>query len=540
MIASGKKRRGSEATSNPTASSPSGINRRDALKRIGGLAGAATLGKFLSACGDDGGDGGPVGITTYVYVMLENRTYDHVFGARSMLEGKPGNGLTAGMTQPDLGGNPVAIYEPTSMVDQLCVGSDPPHGWTGSMHQRNGGAMDGFLRAHQEEFPGKTDPMQYLTRTQQPVSWALADAYTTCDKWHSAILGPTLPNRFYWHAATSCGYRSNEVLDNVTTLSVPTIYHSLRDAGIEWKYYYGSLPVVSALANFAAPYNLPGEYIGTRVKRFGDAEYGEGDFFKDAAAGTLPPVVYIDPFFYLNDDHPPSHPLLAQQFIAAIYTALAKSPQWKNCLLVITYDEHGGFYDHVAPGKTTDDTATKFPMDENGNPTTEDMDAQNELVHGFDQLGFRVPAMVIGPYVKQGYVSSVEYNHASALKHLGTAFGLPDLNPRMAAAMDLSDCIDMERLAKGEWAKPIDLPAITVNSDDNGNRVSITSGGVDYEWTEACELSGASLRTMDPISQVADRHPQIFVDGFSDGDLRSSHREYINSIDRFLRKHQKA
>ena len=510
------------------------INRRDALKRLGALAGAATFPKFLSGCGSDE-DGGPVGITTYVYLMLENRTYDHVFGARSMLEGKPGNGLTSTMGNPDINGTVIAPFEPTSMVEQLCVGSDPHHGWVASGQQWNAGANDGFLRVHQADFPGKTDPMEYLTRAQQPVSWALADAYTTCDKWHAAIMGPTLPNRFYWHAATSCGYRSNAVLENVTTLSVPTIYHRLRDANIEWAYYYGSLPVVSALANFSAPYNLPGEYIGTRVKRFGDSEFGEGDFFKDAEAGKLPPVVYIDPFFYLNDDHPPSHPLLAQQLISSIYTALAKSPQWKNCMFVVTYDEHGGFYDHVSPGKTMDDTSTKFPMDEDGKPTTAYMDG-TEMVHGFDQLGFRVPAMVIGPYVKKGHVSEVEYNHASALKHLGTAFGLEDLNPRMAAANDLSDCIDMERLAKGDWAKPIDLPAITINNDNNGNRVSITAGGVEYPWTEACELSGAALRPTDPISQTADKKPHLF----EGRDLRSSHREYLASIDAFLRKHQRS
>ncbi len=509
------------------------INRRDALKRIGGLAGAATFGRFLSAC--DSEDGGPVGITTYVYLMLENRTYDHVFGARSMLEGKPGNGLTAAMTNPDLNGTPVAPFEPTSMVEQLCVAADPPHGWVLSGHQFNDGANDGFVKTHQEEHPGAIDPMQYLTRTQQPVSWALADAYTTCDNWFAALMGPTLPNRFYWHAATSCGYRSNDVLENVSTLSVPTIYHSLRDAGVEWKYYYGSLPVVAALANFTAPYNLPGEYIGERVKRFGDSEFGEGDFFKDAAAGTLPPVVYIDPFFYLNDDHPPSHPLLAQQLISAIYTALAKSPQWKNCLFVVTYDEHGGFYDHVPPPTIADDTATKFPVDENGNSTAGYMDAGGKMVHGFDQLGFRVPTLVIGPYVKKGYVSPVEYNHASALKHLGTAFGLEDLNPRMAASADLADCIDMDRLAKGDWAKPIELPKITVNSDENGNRVSITSAGVDYPWTEACELQGAQLRTADPISEIADRKPELFA-GL---DLRPSHREYVSSIDAFVRKHQR-
>src|SRR5690606_2820113 len=118
----------------------------------------------------------------------------------------------------------------------------------------------------------------------------------------------------------------------------------------------------------------------------------DGQFFLDCAAGKLPPVVYIDPYFGSggNDDHPPTHPMMAQALIRAVYTALAKSPQWKNCMLVITYDEHGGFFDHVPPPMVTDDTLEKFGVD------------------GFQQLGFRVPAMVIGPYVKQGYVSSVQ------------------------------------------------------------------------------------------------------------------------------------
>src|SRR5690606_29088263 len=123
------------------------MNRRDALKTIGGLAGAATMSKFLSACGDDA-DGGPAGITTYVYLMLENRTYDHVFGARSWKEGKPGDGLSDGVTNVDINGTPIAPYEPTMAVTDLCV-PDPPHGWTPSRAQWNNGANDGFVRVHQ-------------------------------------------------------------------------------------------------------------------------------------------------------------------------------------------------------------------------------------------------------------------------------------------------------------------------------------------------------------------------------------------------------
>src|SRR6188472_3226624 len=125
------------------------INRRQAIKRIGGLAGLAAMPKFLSACDSDDG---PVGITNYVYMMLENRTYDHVFGARSWKEGKPGDGLRDGIMLPDLNGAMRPLYEPTDVTTQMCVGHDPNHSWNGSRDEWNTGANDGFLRVHQTEF----------------------------------------------------------------------------------------------------------------------------------------------------------------------------------------------------------------------------------------------------------------------------------------------------------------------------------------------------------------------------------------------------
>src|SRR5262249_26126421 len=148
----------------------------------------------------------------------------------------------------------------------------------------------------------------------------------------------------------------------------------------------------------------------------------------DAAAGKLPPVTYIDPMFTANDDHPPHHPLLGQQLIAATYQALATSPHWERCLFVICYDEHGGFFGHVSP-----------PSDA----------ADERAADGFNQLGFRVPTLVIGPYVKQGYVSSVRRDHTSALRHIENVHGLAPLTMRDAAATDLSECLDEARLASG-------------------------------------------------------------------------------------------
>ena len=495
------------------------INRRQAIKRIGGIAGAATLSRFLTACSSD--DEAPA---TMVFMMMENRTYDHVFGARK-LQGLGGNGLTAGTTNLDINGTPVAIYEPPLTVEQMCA-NDPPHGWDPSRLQWNGGANDGFLRVHQMAHGGDLalkEPMQYLTRTHQPVSWALADAYTTCDKWHAAVLGPTLPNRAYWHCATSLGFDNNDaVLDAFFNgVPVPSIYNRLNDKGIDWAYYYGSLPVVSLLGN-DGPYKVDlGPNDGTghirQFTKFSDDLFDpNGGFFKDAAAGKLPPVVYIDPAFSLNDDHPPAHPLRGQELIAAVYTALASSPQWKNCMLVITYDEHGGFYDHVSPGMTEDDTLEVYGVD------------------GFKQLGFRVPAMVIGPYVKQNYVSEVLYNHTSALKHIADAFDLAPLTPRMAAAANLMDCIDTDRMARGEPSDPITLPSIDFQFTSTDEKTGeIIVDGQSAPWTNACAASvGGGFSAKDPISTWADDHP----DAFGATDLRRDHQRYLHAISDYLKR----
>ena len=443
------------------------INRRDAIKRIGGIAGAAGLTKFLPGCSSDGG---PVGITTYVYMMMENRSYDHFFGSRVTVEGLAGDGPQLSATNLDLNGNPIALFP--AVRDHLCD-PDPAHGWDASRIQWNNGANDGFVTTHQMEHPGAIDPMQYLTREDVPVSYALADAYTVCDRWFCSVMGPTWPNRFYWHAGSAFGLKDNNL---PTSLDQPSIYLNLQNKNVDWAYYYGNIPVVAAINNLAG--------LDTKVRRF-------TQFFLDAKAGTLPPVVYIDPAFASNDDHPPVHPINGQELIASVYQALAESPQWKNILFVITYDEHGGFYDHVSPPQTADDRASE----------------------GFDQLGFRVPAMVMGPYAKQNYHSMVQYDHTSPLKHLQNAFGLDRLTTRSDAANPLDDCIDMDRLARGEWAPPIDLPTIDTTA-----------------WEMGSECIATGFRETDPISNWANLNPKL-VEAY---DLRHEEPQYRAAIRDFL------
>jgi phospholipase C len=397
------------------------LRRRTFLQGLG--AGVAALGlPGLGGCGGDDGDGdAPAELSHIVVVCMENRSYDHFLGGRK-LAGLPqaGDGLTADLGNPDAGGTLVKAYP----ADVLCV-ADPPHGWSNCHAAWNGGAMDGFLAQYEAAQPGAGPlVMQYMTAEQLPWTWAMTAGSAVCDHWFSAILGSTWPNRFFLLSGQSGGIMQNITPDG--GCDWPSVLHRCNDAGVPWSYYFTDLPVVPLWQDLPATGNV------TRI----------ADFYDDAAAGTLAPVTIVDPGFTVNDDHPPHFPMLGQQFLASIYAALADSPQWRNVLLVITYDEHGGFYDHVAPPTTPDDRAAE----------------------GFGQLGIRVPTLVTGGWVKQGQVVSTVYNHASVVKHICTMFDLPSLTMRDAAAADLSDCLDPEVLASGRPAAPLaSLPAIMVD-----------------------------------------------------------------------------
>lgn len=453
------------------------MKRRDALKTIGALAGAAGTANILPACGESDVHESLPGIDTFVFLMMENRSYDHYLGSRSLVEGKPGDGLVAGISNPNRNGDDVALWPATA--DTMCV-LDPPHSWDPSRVQFNQGQNDGFIIAHQDKHgDGAIESMQYMLREHVPVLHALADEYTVCDRWFSSILGGTLPNRMYWHAGTSNGALGNfEVLSGAFR-GITSLYHRLDEAGVDWRYYFNDIPVLG----FMEDIELEG-----RLKRF-------SFFADDAQAGRLPPVVYIDPGFVLNDDHPPKHPLLGQQMIAATYQALATSSYWERCMLVIVYDEHGGFYDHVPP------------------PTTEDEFAST----GFDQLGFRVPALVIGPYTKRGYVSSVQYDHTSPLKHLSGEYGLQPLTTRVAAASDLLDCIDTERLENRQPSAPITLPAVEIDES---------------ALPESCSLFGERRPVDHDIVAFADA-----VGTLGKWDLRHEARDRVHEIAEYLDRH---
>ncbi len=427
-------------------------NRRDALKGVG----AATF--LAAACNPDEKGSGKVSeledfellrerIDTVVVLMMENRSFDHYFGALSLIEGRTDvDGLTADMSNPHPEGYDVAA-EPAQVN---CL-EDPPHSWNSSHAQFNDGANDGFVTEFYARAPSLAgEAMAYFTRAELPALYTLADEFTICDQWFSSLMTSTQPNRFYFHCGQNQGLTNNDV---PIGQDYPSIYTVMADAGHSWGCYFANLPGLIL---------VPDRTIGDREIQFIDK------FFEDAAAGTLPNLVFVEPAYGRNDDHPPAHPTAGQLFIAQIYDALASSPQWERIAFFITYDEHGGFHDHVPPS-----TAPDALTDE-----------------GFNQLGFRVPSLVVGPWAKRNYVSHDHYEHTSMLAFIENLFQIDPLTERDAAADPMRDCFDWEALAANTPHEPVLIDPIEADEDEIYSSECVTDGN-DLRRSGHCLASAA-------------------------------------------------
>lgn len=411
------------------------LSRRDALKALGAASALAACkdgGEAGTDTDTDAGGGDPKkAIGTVVVLMMENRSFDHYFGSLSLLEGRSDvDGLAPGMTNTDADGNVVAPFR----LSHECL-EDPPHSWGACHAQFNEGANDGFVLEHQD---GKgavaREVMGYYTREDLPVYYALADDNALCQRWFSSVMSSTWPNRFYSLCATSDGMKSNDF--GRVPFPARSIFEQLDEAGVSWKVYAHDLPFASLLAYENALITDQNEL--SRIVHF---DY----FYEDAAAGELPEVVFLEPGYSSNDDHPPHPHMLGQVLVGTIYKSLAQSPQWDRCLFIVDYDEHGGFYDHVVP------------------PTIED----DHAADGFNQLGFRIPGLVLGPYAKTAVVDTV-FEHASVLKTIQELHGLPPLNKRNEVTNALWDCLDEERMAARDPRPPTEIPVLEIDPSGYG------------------------------------------------------------------------
>ncbi len=501
------------------------MTRREALKALGlaslamtGCASAAgeedtaaAAGGLSDKCRDvrvkESAAGSPAELRRYekiVILMMENRSFDHYFGHLSLPRELGGEGRTDidGFTGGEVqyltrdGSDGREEFRPF-LATEMKIG-DIAHDWDSCHAQFNGGAMDGFIQQHYADLQrGKDalcgshcaalrDPMAYYARKDTPVLHALLDNYTVCDRWFSSVMGPTWPNRCFVHAATSTGHTENKRMkldkDPATPEKARTIWHELKDKCITAKNY--SVDFAWSLGGFGLFNSVPGGSVfkSTAPRSPKDTSPPPTDSFEEECArGTLPTVSMIDPAFIFapNDDHPPHDIKSGQAFIAAIYKMLTQNEeQWSKTLFIVTYDEHGSFYDHVAPPKIDSDERPEF-----------------------NQLGFRVPSLVIGPYVKKNYVSKVQYDHVSFLSTVTRRFGLTALNARVSATNDVRDCIDMDALeTAGAPSTPIALRSVSLSESQVHESIRYSLG-----QSELAEIVNGGPATLEQKTRATDQ-----------------------------------
>jgi phospholipase C len=372
-----------------------------------------------------------------VVLMLENRSFDSMLGRLYPIS-DGFDGLTGTENNPDLSGTPVSVWGGQGTDEDTMRIPDPDPGelWTDINTQMFGSPeipnpeqvppMNGFVKNYQSQTGQPSEDyhpdriMHYYSPEQVPVISRLARQFAVSDRWHAAAPCQTWPNRFFVHTGTANGYENNSPPH--FPYEMPTIYNRFEDLNINngWKIYFHDIPQSLTLSRLWP-------HLG--AFRFYD------EFRHDAKHGSLPNYSFIEPRYFSdvslpNDQHPPHVVTLGEQLIADVYNRLRSGPGWTRSLLIVTYDEHGGCYDHVPPP-----SATPPGPDPTG-------------PFNFDRYGVRVPAVIVSPYIRQGTVlrpsGNVPYDHTSILATLRNRFNLgAPLSNRDAVAPDLEDALTL-------------------------------------------------------------------------------------------------
>ncbi len=370
-----------------------------------------------------------------VVLMLENRSFDCMLG--KLYPSDPGfEGLTGGETNYWLQ-RPIRVWrapgdaldaasacipnpDPGELYADMCtqIFGDPPAG---------SARMSGFVVNYMNQQPTPANcgaPMHYFTPEQVPVISELARAFGVCDQWHASAPCQTWPNRFFVHSGTCRGYVNNQNFS--FPYEGPSIFRRMSDRGKSWRVYFHDVPHALMLEDILLEAPMHFRFFGT--------------FLSDAINGTLPNYSFIEPRYFTdlflnnipNDEHPPHDVRYGEQLIAEVYNAVRNSPCWRKTLLIITYDEHGGCFDHVTP------------------PDAVPPDDKQPNGFAFDRYGVRVPAVIVSPYMPPGSkvramptgapspAGPYPFDHTSVLSTLRRLFDLgAPLTKRDAVAPDL-------------------------------------------------------------------------------------------------------
>jgi phospholipase C len=409
--------------------------------------------------------------------MLENRAFDHMLGFAGIQGTDPKTGqatsvsdLTHGgpFENPNPNANPVdtevAVVSPADFTLSNQA-PDPGHEFNNALLQLCGYQRDeggnvilpsyppggpyppinntGFIASYFGLFPvsGNTpntnDPqriMKCFTPDQLPVLTSLAREFAICDQWFSSIPGPTWPNRFFIHAASSGGLDDSPSSFDVFSSSFlngyrfenGTIYDRLEDACFDWKVFMGDeFPQVFAISGMTDR-RLEGHFedFDEFAEEINDPDYSVPYTFIEPNYGNVLPTTPED-FTCGTSQHPLDDVTRGERLIKSVYETIRNSPHWNDSLLLVTYDEQGGFFDHVNPPSTVS------PGDTISDETN------NHHNFNFEQLGIRVPAIAISPLIPKNMVDHETYDHTSLLATVEKMFGFSSLTNRDAQANPL-------------------------------------------------------------------------------------------------------
>jgi phospholipase C len=356
-----------------------------------------------------------------VIVMMENHSFDNILGmlphkvrARRGVDGLPvsrrGTQLSVNV---DGTGKPVRAQHAPSVCQLEGV---PGQNWNASHLSWGNGRNDGFVKA------SGPAAMWFWDDKDLPFTYSLASKFPVGERYFGSCLGQTYPNRRYMLTGSSDGVISTDA----TTFSTParngTIFDRLDRHGITWRNYYEDLP--AALV-------VPGVFTQARSKRIVKLD----SFFADALHGKLPNVSYVDPQFEIRSEENPQDIQFGERFVARVVRAVMESPAWEKTALFLTYDEHGGYYDHVPPPRALKPDNTPPLLKPGDTPGA------------FDRYGFRVPMVVVSPYARPGYVSNVVQDHTSLLKFIERKWNIGALTFRDANAHDMTDYFNFKKAA---------------------------------------------------------------------------------------------
>jgi phospholipase C len=360
-------------------------------------------------------------IENFIVVMMENHSFDNVLGMLGRGDCWPlGTDGRPTVVLPDGHGNLVRAFHMPSECQTNGVGQN----WNLAHHSLANGNR-GFVEGSTGEALG------YFHGDDLPFTWDMARTFPIADRWFSSLLGQTDPNRRFLFAGTALGQIADDLNEDLPPNG--TIFDQLNRHAITWKDYFSSVPSIGVwlplLSQPAIATNL------TSIEHF----------YTDAAAGRLPQFSLVEPDYDHSSEENPQDIQFGDQFLAGIVNAVMSGPQWSKSMLIWTYDEWGGWYDHVTPPAAVPPDGVLPQL------------SPNQVPGRYNQYGFRVPAGIVSPFARRDFVSHTVYDHTSVLKTLERKWNLPALTRRDANASDLFAMVDLD--APPAFSKPPKLHA---------------------------------------------------------------------------------